>query len=668
MNKITDKIKKLRKVIEEHNYQYYILDAPTISDNEYDTLLKELETLELKSPNLITAESPTQRVGAKPLESFGTIKHRTPMLSLANAMNLDDLIDFDNRIKKLLKTKNNIDYIAEPKLDGIGVELIYENGVFSEGCTRGDGIIGENITNNLKTIPSVPLRLRGSSFPNLLEVRGEVFITKEDFLILNNDQNQNGMPKFANPRNAAAGSLRQLDPAVTANRPLSIFCYEAGAVKGASFKNHLEFLSTIKKLGLPVNPLIEQTIGAKELIEYQNKMELKRDSLPYEIDGTVYKINDYKIREGLGRRSRSPRWAIAGKFKAQQAVTTVENINIQVGRTGALTPVAKLEPVQVGGVTVTNASLHNQDEINRKDIRIGDTVIIERAGDVIPKVVGVKLESRPQGSKKFIIDLHCPVCHQKTNKNENEVLSYCINYNCPAQIKGRMEHFVSKNALGIEGLGKKIIGTLVNKKIIKKIDDIFLIQIDVLSSLDGFGDKLAKNIVKSIDDSKKTTFAKFIYALGIRNVGEHTAQILENIFQGDIKKFQNSKIKELELIDEIGPIVSKSIKQFWGDENNRKMVNNCFENGVYFESKIKNTNPKVTGKIFVFTGGLKKMNRRKAASLVKDLGGIVSNSISKKTDFLIAGNKSGEKISKAIKLNIPILSERDFLRKVNTLN
>ena len=668
MNNTEEKIILLRKTIEEHNYQYYILDTPIISDHEYDTLFRELETLELKSPNLITAESPTQRVGAKPLEYFDTIKHRTPMLSLANAMSAEDLIAFDIRIKKALKTKNNIDYIAEPKLDGIGVELIYERGNFSEGCTRGDGIRGENITQNLKTISSLPLRLRGSSFPILLEVRGEVFISKKDFLDLNKNQDQNGLPQFANPRNAAAGSLRQLDPLITATRPLSIFCYEAGAVEGKNFKNHIEFLSTIKKLGLPVNPFIQQTTGSKELIEYQNKMELKRDGLPYEIDGTVYKINDYKTREVLGRRSRSPRWAIAGKFKAQQAVTTVENINIQVGRTGALTPVAKLESVPIGGVTVTNASLHNQDEINRKDIRIGDTVIIERAGDVIPKIIRVKLENRPQGSRKFIIDLHCPECHHKTSKNKNEVVSYCLNYNCPAQIKGRIEHFVSKNALGIEGLGKKIIDTLVNKKIIKKIDDIFSIHEDQLSKLDGFGNKLAGNIVKSIENSKKTSFTKFIYALGIRNVGEHTAQVLENIFEGDIIKFQNSKVEELELIDEIGPIVSKSIKQFWNDENNTTIVNNCFDKGVYFENKIITFNHKVTGKIFVFTGSLKKMSRQEASSIIKTLGGFVSSSISKKTNFLIAGNKNGSKISKAKNLNIPILTENDFLDKIKSLN
>ncbi len=668
MSRTEENIKKLRKVIEEHNYQYYILDAPIISDHEYDTLFKELIDLELKSPNLIISQSPTQRVGTKPLEYFDTIKHRTPMLSLSNAMNSEDLIDFDIRIKKILKTKNNIDYVAEPKLDGIGVELIYENGSFSAGCTRGDGIIGENITQNLKTISSLPLRLRGSSFPTLLEVRGEVFISKKNFLELNKNQNQNGLPQFANPRNAAAGSLRQLDPFITANRPLSIFCYDAGAIEGKNFKNHTEFLSTIKKLGLPVNPFIEEATGAKELIKYQNKMELKRDNLPYEIDGTVYKVNDYKTRKNLGNRSRSPRWAIAGKFKAQQAVTTIENINIQVGRTGALTPVAKLEPVAIGGVTVTNASLHNQDEINRKDIRIGDTVIIERAGDVIPKIIRVKLENRLQGSRKFIIDLHCPECHHKTNKNKNEVVSYCLNYNCPAQIKGRIEHFVSKNALGIDGLGKKIIDTLVNKKIINKIDDIFSIHEDVLSELDGFGNKLATNIVKSIENSKKTTFAKFIYALGIRNVGEHTAQILENKFDGDITKFKNSKIEELELIDEIGPIVSKSIKQFWDDENNQMMVNHCFNKGIYFENRLKTLNPKITGKIFVFTGKLKKISRPKARSIIKSQGGFVSNSISKKTNFLIAGNRSGSKIAKAKNLNIPIITEIDFLNKVNASN
>ena len=664
MSKYLNKIKDLRKTIEEHNYHYYILDAPLISDHEYDILFKDLLELELQYPNSVSPESPTQRVGAKPLDSFDTIRHRTPMLSLANAMNQNELIAFDNRIKKASNNYNDIVYVAEPKLDGIGVELIYENGRFSEGCTRGDGIIGEDITQNLKTIPSIPLKLRSSFYPSLLEIRGEVFITKKNFLKLNEYQHKDGLPPFSNPRNAAAGSLRQLDPNVTAKRPLSIYCYEAGAVKGKNFYNHTEFLSTIKKLGLPVNPFIEERIGVKELIQYQNKMEFKRDSLPYEIDGTVYKVNDYKLRENLGSRSRSPRWAIAGKFKAQQALTTVENIFIQVGRTGALTPVAKLEPVQIGGVNVTNASLHNQDEINRKDIRIGDTVIVERAGDVIPKIISVRLDKRPQGSKKFVIDLHCPECNQKTNKNKNEVISYCLNYNCPAQIKGRIQHFVSKNGLDIDGLGKKIIESLVNKKIITSIDDIFSIQKDVLTQLDGFGNKLANKIVESIERSKKTSFSKFVYALGIRNVGEHTAQILDSIFIGDIKKFQNAKIEELEAVDEIGPIVSNSIKQFWDDNTNKTIVNNCLERGLNFEKKLKLANPKVNGKVFVFTGSLKKMRRQEASSIVKKFGGIVSSSISKKTNFLIAGGKSGSKISKAKNLNISILNENKFLELV----
>ncbi len=664
MSKYLNKIKDLRKTIEEHNYHYYILDAPLISDHEYDILFKDLLELELQYPNSVSPESPTQRVGAKPLDSFDTIRHRTPMLSLANAMNQNELIAFDNRIKKASNNYNDIVYVAEPKLDGIGVELIYENGRFSEGCTRGDGIIGEDITQNLKTIPSIPLKLRGSFYPSLLEIRGEVFITKKNFLKLNEYQHKDGLPPFSNPRNAAAGSLRQLDPNVTAKRPLSIYCYEAGAVKGKNFYNHTEFLSTIKKLGLPVNPFIEERIGVKELIQYQNKMEFKRDSLPYEIDGTVYKVNDYKLRENLGSRSRSPRWAIAGKFKAQQALTTVENIFIQVGRTGALTPVAKLEPVQIGGVNVTNASLHNQDEINRKDIRIGDTVIVERAGDVIPKIISVRLDKRPQGSKKFVIDLHCPECNQKTNKNKNEVISYCLNYNCPAQIKGRIQHFVSKKGLDIDGLGKKIIESLVNKKIITSIDDVFSIQKDVLTQLDGFGNKLANKIVESIERSKKTSFSKFVYALGIRNVGEHTAQILDSIFIGDIKKFQNAKIEELEAVDEIGPIVSNSIKQFWDDNTNKTIVNNCLERGLNFEKKLKLANPKVNGKVFVFTGSLKKMRRQEASSIVKKFGGIVSSSISKKTNFLIAGGKSGSKISKAKNLNISILNENKFLELV----
>jgi len=661
-----NQIKKLRGIIQDHNYRYYVIDDPTIADGEYDTLLRELQSLERENPNLVASDSPTQRVGSTPIAEFGTIDHRIPMLSLANAMNEDELVAFDKRMQKGLD-HDSIEYMAEPKLDGLGVEIVYENGLFVYGSTRGDGITGEDITHNLKTIRGIPLSLRTQEIahPSLLEVRGEVFIRKFDFNSLNQTQEENGIPVFANPRNAAAGSLRQLDPKITAQRPLSIYCYEAGTIDGEAFQDHASFLIALKKWGLPVNPFIQLVTGSVGLTRFHVNLENKRNDLPYEIDGTVFKINNYNERKNLGTRSRSPRWAIAGKFKAQQATTVINGIDIQVGRTGALTPVAKLDPVYIAGVTVTNATLHNQDEIDRKDIRIRDTVLIERAGDVIPKVVKVITNKRPKNTSPFQIPNTCPVCDHAAFRPDGEVILRCGNISCPRQIKGRIQHFASKLALDIDGLGKMIVEQLVDEGLINAIDGLFNLKYESLVELDRMGEKSAANLMSSISTSKETTFARFIYALGIRNVGEHIAKILEKQFSGNLGEFQKSNLEELKNIDEIGPIVAETIVQFWSDDSNKIMVQNCLDKGVKLAEIEINGNRPFDDKIFVFTGSLEKLTRRDAKDLVEDLGGKTSGSVSKNTDFVVAGPGAGSKLKKAEELGVDILTEEDFLKMVH---
>jgi len=654
---------ELRKLIEKHNYHYYILDDPLISDSEWDNLFKELESIETKYPELIVKNSPTQRVGVKPLDSFETITHRKPMLSLSNAMNNNELTLFDERIKKLLETNTNIEYMAEPKLDGIGVELIYEKGIFSAGLTRGDGFEGEDITQNLRTIRALPLKLLGDKIPRLLEVRGEVFIGKNEFIKLNKNQEVINKQLFANPRNAAAGSLRQLDSNITANRPLSLYCYEPGVIEGVEYKTHDEFLIHITKLGLPVNNLIKKVVGIKNIIEYHNNLELIRDQLGYEIDGTVFKVNNYSKREKAGFRSRSPRWAIAGKFKAQQTTSTIISITIQVGRTGALTPVARVKPVFVSGVTVTNVTLHNQDEIDRKDIRVGDKVLIERSGDVIPKIVKVVGRDK-KNAQKFKIDTLCPSCGQKTKKQNDEAIMRCVNSSCQAQVQGRIQHYCSKLAMNIEGLGDKIVAQLIDNHLIKNIDDLYSIKKNKISSLDGLGDKSATNIIDSINKSKKTTFARFIYALGIRNVGEHTAKLLEKKYNSDLETFIIAEESELLEINEIGKIVAKSIVEFWNDKNNLSIINNCIERGVVIEQIKESSSNSLDGEIFVFTGSLNLINRNNAKTMVDNAGGQTKNSITKTTTYLVAGENSGSKLEKAKQLGISTLSEKEFLELI----
>ncbi len=659
------RIAELREIIQDHNYRYYVMDDPTIADGEYDSLLRELQSLERENPNLVTSDSPTQRVGSHPVSKFGTIKHRIPMLSLANAMNEAELVAFDGRMQKGLDQESVI-YMAEPKLDGLGVELVYENGTFIHGSTRGDGFTGEDITHNLKTIRGIPLSLRTNDLPAppLLEIRGEVFIRKNDFKDLNEKQELNEKSAFANPRNAAAGSLRQLDPTITAERPLSIYCYEAGMINGVEFIDHASFLDSLKKWGLPVNPFIQIVTGSKGLTQFHQELEDRRNDLPYEIDGTVFKVNNYNKREDLGTRSRSPRWAIAGKFKAQQATTVIHDIDIQVGRTGALTPVAKLEPVYIAGVTVTNATLHNQDEIIRKDIRIGDTVFIERAGDVIPKVMKVIKEKRPNWTKPFQIPSACPVCHHETHRPEGEVILRCGNISCPRQIKGRIQHFASKLALDIDGLGEKIVDQLVNEDLIQSIDDLFVLKQDTLEKLDRLGEKSAENLVEAISNSKDTTLARFIYALGIRNVGEHIAKVLEKQYSGNLTEFQNTTVEDLEAIDEIGPIVAETVIQFWSDDSNKKMVQNCLDYGVRFADVEVNLHQPFAGQTFVFTGSLQQLTRKEAKDILENLGGKASGSVSEKTDFVIAGSGAGSKLKKAGDLGISILTEEEFFDKV----
>jgi DNA ligase (NAD+) len=659
------RIAELRGILQDHNYRYYVMDDPTIADGEYDSLLRELQSLEKDNPSLVTSDSPTQRVGSHPVSEFGTIKHRIPMLSLANAMNEADLVAFDERMQKGLD-QESVTYMAEPKLDGLGVELVYENGTFIHGSTRGDGFRGEDITHNLKTIRGIPLSLRTNDLPAppLLEIRGEVFIRKNDFKDLNEKQELNEKSAFANPRNAAAGSLRQLDSTITAERPLSIYCYEAGMINGVEFIDHASFLDSLKKWGLPVNPFIQIVTGSKGLTQFHQELEDRRNDLPYEIDGTVFKVNNYNKREDLGTRSRSPRWAIAGKFKAQQATTVIHDIDIQVGRTGALTPVAKLEPVYIAGVTVTNATLHNQDEIVRKDIRIGDTVLIERAGDVIPKVMKVIKEKRPNRTKPFQIPSACPVCQHETHRSEGEVILRCGNISCPRQIKGRIQHFASKLALDIDGLGEKIVDQLVNEDLIQSIDDLFVLKQDTLEKLDRLGEKSAENLVEAISNSKDTTFARFIYALGIRNVGEHIAKVLEKQYSGNLTEFQNTTVEDLEAIDEIGPIVAETVIQFWSDDSNKKMVQNCLDYGVRFADVEVNLHQPFAGQTFVFTGSLQQLTRKEAKDILENLGGKASGSVSEKTDFVIAGSGAGSKLKKAGDFGISILTEEEFFDKV----
>ena len=655
------KIKSLRAEILEHNHRYYVLDDPEIPDAEYDRLLRELQTLEEANPDLITADSPTQRVGAEPLAAFSQVTHTVSMLSLNNAFNEQEIYDFEQRIKDHLELED-IEFCAEPKLDGLAVSLRYESGRLVLCATRGDGATGEDVTHNVRTIHSVPLTLRGEHVPDLLEVRGEVFMPKKGFETLNQRQIQAGDKPFANPRNAAAGSLRQLDPRITAERPLSIYLYGLGQVsEGFEFDNHFDMLQTLKGLGFPVSPEVSLVKGAKGCLKAYEKISNKRDKLPYEIDGVVFKVNDLKLQKRMGFIARAPRWAIAHKFPAQEEMTKVLDIDVQVGRTGAITPVARLEPVFVGGVTVTNATLHNQDELERKDIRVGDTVIIRRAGDVIPQIVSVVVSKRPKNSVVFKIPVRCPICDSEVVRIEGEAVARCSGgLYCPAQQKEAIKHFASRRALDIDGLGDKLVEQFFEEKLISNISDLFHLKYDDLVNLERMGQKSVENLLASIEKSKTTVLPRFIYSLGIREVGEATALSLANYF-GDLKKVQSADIETLKSVPDVGPVVAANIVSFFQQEHNREVVEKLLAAGIHWPEYSVSNNKQVLDKMtFVLTGTLSNMSRSEAKAELQALGAKVSGSVSKKTHYVIAGADPGSKVDKAEKLGVKILDENDL--------
>lgn len=670
------RISELRRQIEYHNYRYYVLDNPEISDSEYDDLFRELVELESRFPELITPDSPTQRVGAPPLEEFGTVTHRLPMLSLENAMDETELAAFHDRVTRALVSPGEVSYVGELKLDGLAVELTFENGVLVSGSTRGDGFTGEDITQNLRTVRSIPLRLgavhRGEgkavAIPPVVDIRGEVFMEKEGFARLNRQRSLDGESPFANPRNAAAGSLRQLDSSITASRPLKFFAYELGYGEGISFSSHWETLQSFRAWGLPVEPHVRQCPGEQEVIQYFKEWEQKRESLPYEIDGVVIKVDSFAHRSRLGIRSRSPRWAIAGKFKAQQATTTVEDIEASVGRTGAITPVAHLNPVTVGGVVVSRATLHNQDEIDRKDVRIGDTVLVQRAGDVIPEVVKVIREKRPKGTRKYTLPSACPVCRSPVVRPAGEAVARCQNVACPAQVKGRIQHFASKRAMDIDGLGTKLINQMVDKGLLKSFADIYFLTHDKIASLERMAEKSAGNLMNAIDASRNVSLARFVYGLGIRNVGEHMANVLAREFK-TLDALKSAPREELEKIEEVGPIVADSVITYFANPGNRKVIERCLEGGVRLKSPAGTRPPRdkvLADKTVVFTGALKRFTRQEAERLVENLGGRATGSVSKNTDYVVAGPGAGSKLQKAKELRITILTEEEFFRMVES--
>ena len=665
---VKNRILQLQKQLNQHNIEYYVHDNPIISDYEYDVLLKELESLERKHPKLKSSFSPTQKVGGAPLSAFQSVKHKIPMLSLANAMNIEDLQDFNSQILRLIGSEEIIEYIGEPKLDGLAVELIYEKGILTYGSTRGDGHTGEDITENIKTIKGIPLSISRNLIPDIFEVRGEVFIDHNDFKYLNTQRLNSGESLFANPRNCAAGSLRQLDSKITASRPLKIFCYAPGTIKGLSFNTQKEFLEFLPKCGLPVNKNVEVGTGFKFLKKYYISCEKNRTNLTYDIDGAVFKINSYNLQNLVGVRTKSPRWAIAGKFKAQQKTTQILDIIISVGRTGALTSVAKLKPVNVGGVIISNATLHNQDEINKKDIRIGDTVLIQRAGDVIPEVIKVVMQKRNLKSQKFKISLYCPICGSLASKNKDEAVLRCNNNECMAKIQGQIEHYVSKKSLDIDGLGDKIITLLISNNLISNFSDLYKLKASQISILNRMGEKSAQNIIDSIHTSKNTSLSRFIHGLGIRNIGQNAAKILEKHFDKDIYKLINTSKEELINIKEFGEIMADSLINYFSNKNNIKNISNCLDMGLVFSKNNISIQSIITNKVFVFTGNLEKNSRIDAISMIEKFGGKSSSSISSKTDYVVAGPGAGKKLEKAEKLNISILNEDEFMQLLDEID
>lgn len=653
----------LLTLLAQYDYAYYVLDAPTVPDSEYDQCYRELQALERQYPTLISAESPTQRVSGTAANAFKAITHRQAMLSLNNAFEDAELEAFDKRIREALG-QNDIEYAVEPKFDGLAITLTYEHGIFTQGATRGDGYTGEDVTHNLRTLRCIPMRLDCASPPDLLEVRGEVLMFKRDFEQLNQMQLSKGEKLFANPRNAAAGSLRQLDAKITATRPLSFFAYGLGASAGVPTLNcHSAAMDYLSSLRFPVSQERDIALGVDGLRAYHQTLGEKRNRLPFDIDGVVYKVNQFNLQNELGFVSRAPRWAIAHKFPAQEALTIVEDITVQVGRTGAITPVARLQPVFVGGVTVTNATLHNEDEVRRKDVHIGDTVSVRRAGDVIPEVVSVMLERRPADVRRFIMPSTCPECGSHILKQADEAVARCTGgLFCPAQRKQAITHFASRRAMDIEGLGEKLADQLVAANLVHTLADIYKLDLITLSNLERMAAKSAQNILDALEHSKQTTLARFIYALGMRNVGEATAKDLAKHF-GSLAALKQANVEDLLAVNDVGPVVAESILNFLSESHNETVIDALIAAGVTWEETEgkQQVSGNLLGKTFVLTGTLPNLSRDEAKALIENAGGKVSGSVSKKTDYVIAGDEAGSKLEKAQALGLEVLDEAGLL-------
>ena len=672
MTNIQTQIDNLRKTLRQYEYEYHVLDNPTVPDSEYDRLFHQLKALELEHPEFLTSDSPTQRVGAKPLSGFSQIRHEIPMLSLDNAFSDEEFNAFVKRIEdRLIVLPKPLTFCCEPKLDGLAVSILYVNGVLTQAATRGDGTTGEDITANIRTIRNIPLQLLTDNPPTRLEVRGEVFMPHAGFERLNEYALEHGEKTFANPRNAAAGSLRQLDPNITSKRPLVLNAYGIGIAEGVELPNtHYARLQWLKSIGIPVNPEIRLCNGTNEVLDFYRDIQNKRSSLGYDIDGTVLKINDIALQNELGFISKAPRWAIAYKFPAQEELTVLNDVEFQVGRTGAITPVAKLEPVFVAGVTVSNATLHNSDEIERLNIAIGDTVVIRRAGDVIPQIIGVLHERRPDNAKPIIFPTNCPVCDSQIIRIEGEAVARCTGgLFCAAQRKEALKHFVSRKAMDIDGVGGKLIEQLVDRELVHTPADLFKLDLTTLTRLERMGAKSAENALNSLEKAKSTTLARFIFALGIREVGEATALNLANHFK-TLDALKAADLEQLQQVPDVGEVVANRIFVFWREAHNVAVVEDLIAQGVHWETvEVKEASENFfKDKTVVLTGTLTQMGRNEAKVLLQQLGAKVSGSVSSKTDFVIAGDAAGSKLAKAQELNIAVLTEEEFLEQVNILN
>lgn len=663
------RIQELSDEIEKHNYQYYVLDKPVISDREYDRLFKELQELEAAYPQLKLKNSPTERVGGAVLDKFAKHKHAAPMLSLSNAYSVEEFNEFDQRIKRMLHlpADEEIEYWCELKFDGLSMSLTYEDGELTVASTRGDGTTGENVTQNIKTIRSIPLRLRGAHVPKLVEVRGEVMLSHADFKWLNGVREKHGEELFANPRNAAAGSVRQLDSNVTASRPLTAFWYQLGAyapsAKSGKIATQEQIAEQLQEWGFRVSDECCLCKGVKAVERFYNKILDKREKLPFDIDGIVVKVNSLRLQEELGFVARAPRSMVAFKYPARQEMSTVEDIIIQVGRTGALTPVAILKPVQVGGVTVTRVTLHNPQEIARKDVRIGDKVVVQRAGDVIPEIVKVVLEHRPPNTKAYRFPDHCPACGSSIHHEPGEAVPRCINTSCIAQLKERIAHYASKDAMDIDGLGFKIVEYLVDHKLIESAADLYCLRKDDLMMLEGFGEKSANNLVSAIEETKTRPLSRLIFALGIRHVGEKLAKVLANRF-GSLESLSEANEEQLFEVDEVGPEVARSVAEYFAEPRNQKLLKELKKAGVKPQEGPKPVSGKLKGMTIVVTGTLSKLSRNEAHELIERNGGSVGSSVTKKTSFLVVGEDAGSKLDKARSLGIETLSEDEFLNRI----